>query len=101
MGGGGRVSCKRTYATNIFFSDSLQNRNKTKKMSDITKEFCEKAIQFHGTLHGLKITNCFYGLGVCGGGGFSQVSAISVFPNETDKGFEANIGPNEIQIKVS
>ena len=25
---------------------------------DITKEFWEKAIQFHGTFHGLKIKNC-------------------------------------------
>ena len=30
---------------------------------DITKKFWEKAIQFHGPFHGLKITNC--------GGGFS------------------------------
>ena len=27
------------------------------KPGDITKEFWEKAIQFHGTFHGLKITN--------------------------------------------
>ena len=27
------------------------------KAGDITKEFWEKAIQFHGTFHGLKITN--------------------------------------------
>ena len=27
------------------------------KLCDITKEFWEKAIQFHGTFHGLKITN--------------------------------------------
>ena len=26
---------------------------------DITKLFWEKAIQFHGTFHGLKITNCY------------------------------------------
>ena len=29
------------------------------KPGDITKELWEKAIQFHGTFHGLKITNCF------------------------------------------
>ena len=28
------------------------------KPGDITKEFWEKAIQFHGTFHELKITNC-------------------------------------------
>ena len=28
------------------------------KPGDKTKEFWEKAIQFHGTFHGLKITNC-------------------------------------------
>ena len=28
------------------------------KPGDITKEFWGKAIQFHGTFHGLKITNC-------------------------------------------
>ena len=28
------------------------------KPGDITKEFWEKANQFHGTFHGLKITNC-------------------------------------------
>ena len=28
------------------------------KPGDITKEFQEKAIQFHGIFHGLKITNC-------------------------------------------
>ena len=27
------------------------------KPGDITKEFWEKAIKFHGTFHGLKITN--------------------------------------------
>ena len=27
------------------------------KPGDLTKEFWEKAIQFHGTFHGLKITN--------------------------------------------
>ena len=27
------------------------------KPGDITKEFWEKAIQFHGTFHGLKITS--------------------------------------------
>ena len=27
------------------------------KLGDITNEFWEKAIRFHGTLHGLKITN--------------------------------------------
>ena len=29
---------------------------------DITEEFYEKAIQFHGTIHGLKTTN-WYGKG--------------------------------------
>ena len=29
------------------------------KPGDIRKEFYEKAIHIHGTLHGLKITNCF------------------------------------------
>ena len=29
------------------------------KPGDITKEFWENAIQFYGTFHGLKITNCF------------------------------------------
>ena len=28
------------------------------KPGNITKYFQEKAIQFHGTFHGLKITNC-------------------------------------------
>ena len=28
------------------------------KPGDVRKEFWEKAIQFHGTFHGLKITNC-------------------------------------------
>ena len=28
------------------------------KPGDVTKEFWEKAIRFHGTFHGLKITNC-------------------------------------------
>ena len=32
----------------------------SKKSVYITKEFWEKAIQFHGTFHGLKITNWFY-----------------------------------------
>ena len=30
------------------------------KPGDITKEFWEKAIHFHGIFHGLKITNCIY-----------------------------------------
>ena len=30
------------------------------KPGDITKEFGEKTFYFHGTFHGLKITNCFY-----------------------------------------
>ena len=28
------------------------------KLGDITKEFWQKAIRFHGTVRGLKITNC-------------------------------------------
>ena len=32
------------------------------KPGDITKEFWEKAIQFRGTFHGLKITNCSFSL---------------------------------------
>ena len=31
------------------------------KPGGITKEFWEKAIQFHGTFHGLKITNWYHG----------------------------------------
>ena len=31
---------------------------KYNKLGDVTKEFWEKAIQFHGAFHGLEITNC-------------------------------------------
>ena len=35
------------------------------KPDDTTKEFWEKAIQFHGTFHGLKITNWEYQITCC------------------------------------
>ena len=38
-------------------SSTVASNQVTCQTSDITKEFRETAIQFHGTFHGLKITN--------------------------------------------
>ena len=39
--------------------DRVQSGGRYNKPGNITKEFWEKAIQFHGTFHGLKNTNWF------------------------------------------
>ena len=35
------------------------------KAGDITKKFWEKAIQFYGTFHEMKITNCVLNINIC------------------------------------